>query len=65
MFELPEYTVLSAQINANLTGKTVRSGNWGNAEHKFVWHNRTAEEFDALVRGKVVGESDERMKPTC
>jgi formamidopyrimidine-DNA glycosylase len=49
--------VLSGQINANLTGKTVRSGNWGNAIHKFVWHNRTAEEFNLLVHGKVVGES--------
>lgn len=55
MFELPEYTVLARQINAALTGKTIRAGELGNAPHKFVWHNRSREEFAGLTDGKVVG----------
>jgi formamidopyrimidine-DNA glycosylase len=54
MFELPEYMVLAEQIHENITGKTVRTGNLGNAEHKFVWHNLTNDEFTSLVEGKVV-----------
>lgn len=55
MFELPEYTVLARQINATLAGKTVRAGELGNSPHKFVWYNRSHEEFAQLTAGKVVG----------
>jgi formamidopyrimidine-DNA glycosylase len=57
MFEMPEYVVLSRQINAELMGKTVRTGDWGNSPHKFVWHNLPAEEFAEKIAGKTVGES--------
>jgi formamidopyrimidine-DNA glycosylase len=55
MFELPEYTTLAKQINATLTGKTIRVGTLGNSPHKFVWYNRQPEEFTALTEGKVIG----------
>ena len=55
MFELPEVTTLARQMNATLTGKTVRQGNLGNSPHKFVWYNRQPEEFTQLTDGKVVG----------
>lgn len=55
MFELPEYTTLSRQMNATLTGKTVQRGTLGNSPHKFVWYNRKPEEFEDLTRGKRVG----------
>lgn len=55
MFEISEYTVLARQINATLTGKTIRAGELGNSPHKFVWYNRSHEEFAQLTAGKVVG----------
>jgi formamidopyrimidine-DNA glycosylase len=55
MFEIPEYTTLARQMNATLTGKTIQRGTLGNSPHKFVWYNRTNEEFEELTRGKRVG----------
>jgi formamidopyrimidine-DNA glycosylase len=57
MFELPEFTTLSKQINETLKGKVVSSGQLGNSPHKFVWYNRKPEEFARLTRGKTIGES--------
>ncbi len=55
MFELPEYTTLARQMNETLAGKTIQRGTLGNSPHKFVWYNRTHEEFEDLTRGKHVG----------
>jgi len=60
MFELPEMVVLSRQMNAALKGKLIQEGSLGNSPHKFVWYNRTHEEFAALIRGKTVGEAYSR-----
>jgi len=60
MFELPEYVTLAAQTNAALLGKTVRSGSLGNKPHKFVWYNRSHEEFARLTAGKRVGQATVR-----
>ncbi|WP_455381269.1 hypothetical protein [Salinispira pacifica] len=57
MFELPELTVLSAQINGVLTGKVVRDAVRGNSPHKFVWYNRTEDEFRSLAMGRRVASS--------
>jgi formamidopyrimidine-DNA glycosylase len=57
MFELPEMLTLARQINATLRGKTIRAGRLGNSPHKFVWYNRTPEEFTALTAGKTIGEA--------
>jgi formamidopyrimidine-DNA glycosylase len=57
MFEIAEYTVLARQINATLVGKTIREGSLGNSPHKFVWYNRTHEEFAQLTAGKIVGQA--------
>ena len=57
MFELPEYTVLARQINTTLQGKTIQSGNLGNSPHKFVWYNRSQEEFANLIQGKRIGKA--------
>jgi formamidopyrimidine-DNA glycosylase len=57
MFELPEFTTLSKQINATLTGKVIQQGSLGNSPHKFVWYNRQPAEFAALTQGKTLGES--------
>ena len=62
MFELPEFVTLSKQFNDTLKGKTIQRGTLGNSPHKFVWYNRTREEFESLTRGKTVGEATSRGK---
>jgi formamidopyrimidine-DNA glycosylase len=57
MFELPEFATLAKQINATLRGKTIRRGQLGNSPHKFVWYNRSHDEFERLTAGKVIGEA--------
>ncbi len=57
MFELPEFTILARQFNETLQGKVIREGRLGNSPHRFVWYNRTPEEFAQLTRGKKVGEA--------
>lgn len=55
MFELPECVVLAKQMNNVMQGKVVRNGRLGNSPHKFVWYNRSPEEFSQLTQGKTVG----------
>ncbi len=55
MFELPEIVTLAAQLGATLTSRTVVQGSLGNRRHKFVWYDRSPEEFARLVRGRRVG----------
>jgi len=57
MFELPEIMTLASQMNESLRGKTIGTGRLGNSPHKFVWYNRTPEEFEQLTRGKTIGET--------
>ncbi len=60
MFEMPEFATLSRQMNETLAGKTIAQGSLGNTPHKFVWYNRTHDEFERLTRGKVVGPTRSR-----
>ena len=60
MFELPEVVTLARQLNESIRGKTVRHGSLGNKPHKFVWYNRSHEEFARLVPGKTVEEARTR-----
>jgi formamidopyrimidine-DNA glycosylase len=62
MFELPEFVTLASQINATLQGKTVLSGSLGNKPHKFVWYNRSHEEFARLTAGRRIGQAHARGK---
>jgi len=62
MFELPEFVTLAKQINETLTGKTVSNGSLGNVSHKFVWYNRSAEEFERLTTGKLIGKARAKGK---
>jgi formamidopyrimidine-DNA glycosylase len=57
LFELPEFVILAKQMNETLTGKTIQRGTLGNSPHKFVWYNRSHDEFEELTRGKKVGEA--------
>ena len=62
MFELPEFVTLARQMNETLTGKTIRKGSLGNTPHKFVWYNKSHDEFERLTRGKTVGEARAKGK---
>ena len=57
MFELPEYITLAHQMNETLKGKTIGKGVLGNTPHKFVWYNRSHDEFERLTKGKKIGEA--------
>ena len=57
MFELPEFVTLAKQMNDALKGKTIQRGQLGNSPQKFLWYNRSHEEFDQLTKGKTVGEA--------
>lgn len=57
MFELPEFIRLTKQINEILPGKVIQSGALGNSPHKFVWYNRSHEEFACLTQGKTIGQA--------
>jgi hypothetical protein len=62
MFELPEVETLARQANATLSGRRVRAGSLGNRPHKFVWYNRSPEEFAGLTVGRLVGHARARAK---
>lgn len=55
MFELPEFITLTKQMNEVLPKKVIQAGCLGNAPHKFVWYNRSPEEFARLTKGKTLG----------
>jgi formamidopyrimidine-DNA glycosylase len=57
MFELPELVTLAKQINDTIQGETIRSGCLGNKPHKFVWYNRSHDEFTQVTHGKKIGEA--------
>lgn len=57
MFELPELMTLASQSDTTLLGRTVQSGSLGNTPHKFVWYNRTPDEFARLTAGRRIGRS--------
>lgn len=54
MFELPEMITLANQMSECLSEKVIQTGSLGNSPHKFVWYNRSPEEFQALTAGKVI-----------
>lgn len=62
MFELPEFVILAGQMNATLKGKVIQRGRLGNSPHKFVWYNRSHDEFEALTPGKTIGTAQTRGK---
>ena len=51
MLEMPEAKTIARQMNAELTGKTIRSFARGSQIHKFLWLNRPDEEYAAIQPG--------------
>lgn len=62
MFDLPEFVTIAMQMNDTLQGKVIQRGCLGNSPHKFVWYNRSQDEFERLTRGRTVGEARAKGK---
>ena len=59
MIELPEALTIAEQMSEELKGKRIKSGIRGNSPHKFAFYNRPPEEYEAILRGKTMGEAKE------
>jgi formamidopyrimidine-DNA glycosylase len=57
MIELPEALTIARQMNQELRGKRIESGLRGNAPHKFAFYKRPPEEYEAILKGKTMGEA--------
>ena len=62
MFELPEFVNFAGQMNDTMRGKIIKNGQLGNSPHKFVWYNRSHEEFERLIKGRRFGEAKAKGK---
>lgn len=62
MFELPEFITLTRQLNERLPAKVIQAGKLGNSPHKFVWYNRSPDEFAHLTRDKTIGAASTKGK---
>jgi formamidopyrimidine-DNA glycosylase len=45
---------LARQINKELKGCRIASGNQGNTPHKFIWYSRSAKEYAEILSGRTV-----------
>jgi formamidopyrimidine-DNA glycosylase len=57
MIELPEASTIAGQLSEELEGKRVLYGNRGNASHKFAFSSGSSAEYEALLKGKMIGGS--------
>lgn len=57
MIELPEALLIVRQMNNELRGKRIEYGNRGNSPHKFAFTSGSPEEYEAILRGKTIGEA--------
>lgn len=54
MIEMPEAMTIAKQMNATLIGKKISKFSRGNLTHKFLWLNRSDEEYKNVLPGLVV-----------
>lgn len=54
MIEMPEAVTIAHQMQKTLTGKTFQHFSRGVLTHKFLWLNKPAEEYDAILAGMPV-----------
>ncbi|MFC1997843.1 DNA-formamidopyrimidine glycosylase family protein, partial [Chloroflexota bacterium] len=58
MIEMPEATTIARQMNETLTGKTIKRFKRGNKTHKFLWLNKSYQEYENILPGlRVAGAS--------
>jgi formamidopyrimidine-DNA glycosylase len=54
MIEMPEATTIAHQMQETLVGKTIQHFMRGPLVHKFLWLNKSAEEYDAFLSGRQI-----------
>ena len=57
MIEIPEAIVLSRQLNETITGKKIAGVIAAGSPHKFAWFFGEPSEYDALLRGRMIGKT--------
>jgi formamidopyrimidine-DNA glycosylase len=57
VIELPEALIIARQMSEELKGKQIESGIRGNVPHKFAFYSGSAEEYEAILKGKTMGEA--------
>jgi formamidopyrimidine-DNA glycosylase len=57
MIELPEALIIARQMSEELKGKQIESGIRGNVPHKFAFYSGSAEEYEAILKGRMMGEA--------
>ena len=57
MIEIPESVSLARQLNDTVKGKVIASVLANASPHKFAWFYGDSSQYDALLRGKTVGEA--------
>ena len=57
MLEIPETIVVARQMNESLRGKRVQKTIAAATPHKFAWYYGDPAAYDALLRGRIVGEA--------
>jgi formamidopyrimidine-DNA glycosylase len=57
VIELPEAAAIARQMNDDLKGKTVESGNCGNSPHKWAFYSRPQEDYVGILAGKKIGKA--------
>jgi formamidopyrimidine-DNA glycosylase len=57
MIELPEALIIARQMSEELKGKRIESGIRGNVPHKFAFYSHSADEYETILKGKVMGEA--------
>ena len=57
MIEIPEALIIARQMSEELKGRQIESGVRGNVSHKFAFYSGSAEEYEAILRGKMMGQA--------
>jgi formamidopyrimidine-DNA glycosylase len=60
VIELPEAMVLAEQLSREVRGKQIQTGVFGSTPHKWAFSSRPAEEYAAILAGKMIGEAAAR-----
>jgi formamidopyrimidine-DNA glycosylase len=58
MIELPEALVIARQMSEALAGKRIAYGNRGNTVHKFAFSSGSSAEYEDILGGKRMGETE-------
>ena len=57
MIEIPEAESLSEQLTKTIGGKRITGVVAGLSPHKFAWYHNEPKDYDALLRGKTIGNA--------